>query len=285
MSVIDLPVRPLSTDDPHSPATEVRVLGSFRFLVRGVSCVPSAAKPRQLLALLVLNADQTVSTDTIVDELWGDEPPRSVKTAVQTYILSLRKLLANADGTDSAIVARTVLVHSGNGYRLTLPAAAIDAQRFELLARRGNGDFAVGQAHSAATALAAALDEWSGTVLSDVELGARLQAERSRLESMRLTIQERRIEADLRAGRHLEVIGELTGLVHHHPLNEQLHLQLMRAQARCGRRGEALETFHRLRRHLDGELGIEPSRSVHDLVRDILADSAADRMFPMSSSA
>lgn len=275
---------------------DIGVLGGLVVRVGGHSVVPSAPKPRQVLAVLALRVGQLVPVSVLVEELWGSAPPRSARTTLQTYVLQLRELIAAAlereaegsspsgaeegSGSEPATVrrrAKDVLVTVPGGYVLAAGAGAgagsdvvCDVREFEEWAGLGyraldGGDFA-----GAAGWLRRALELWSGAAFADVTRGPVLEVEARRLEESRLCALDRRIEADLRLGRHRELLAELTVLVNAYRTHESLHAQFMLALHRSGRRGEALDVYERLRARLVGDLGLEPSVRLRRLQRSIL---------------
>ena len=166
--------------------------------------------------------------------------------------------------------AKEVLVTVPGGYRLVVGGGVVDFRRFEALVSVGyramdGEDFA-----GAARVLGQALGLWSGPALTDVSAGLRIGMEARRLEEARLCALDQRIEADLRLGRHRELLPELTVLVNTHRMHESLHGQFMLALHRSGRRGEALDVYQRLRSTLVAELGLEPSPALARLQRSIL---------------
>ncbi|MEU8516900.1 AfsR/SARP family transcriptional regulator [Kitasatospora sp. NPDC048722] len=253
---------------------EIRVLGALGVRVCGESVVPSAPKPRQVLALLALRADQVVPAGVLAEELWSGRPPRSARTTVQTYVLQLRDLidraLSRADEPCAATCAKDVLVTSPGGYMLNTGGGTVDLHEFERLAGLGYRAMDGGDHALAARQLADALALWRGPALADVPLGGQLAVEAKRLEETRLCALDQRIEADLRLGRHRVLLAELTVLVDRYRTHESLHGQYMLALHRSGRRGEALEAYQRLRNTLVRELGMEPSAVLRRLQRTIL---------------
>ncbi|MFF2079766.1 BTAD domain-containing putative transcriptional regulator [Kitasatospora sp. NPDC058162] len=279
---------------------EIRVLGALGVQICGVSVVPTAPKPRQVLALLALRADQVVPAGVLAEELWSGRPPRSARTTVQTYVLQLRDLIDRAlarraegqaggeaeDGAAGAGVgpgearrpvpgkdcpgAKDVLVTSAGGYQLNIGDGLVDLRDFERLAGLGYRAMDGGDFPLAARQLGEALALWRGPALADVPLGGQLAVEAKRLEETRLCALDQRIEADLRLGRHRVLLAELTVLVDRYRTHESLHGQYMVALHRSGRRGEALEAYQRLRNTLVRELGMEPSAGLRRLQRSIL---------------
>ncbi|NYV77529.1 AfsR/SARP family transcriptional regulator [Streptomyces sp. UH6] len=253
---------------------DISVLGGLVVRENGVSIAPTAPKPRQVLALLAFNADQVVSVATLSEELWGARPPRSAKATLQTYVLQLRELIASALLQDPAgaapRTAKDVLVTAPGGYMLKTSHADSDVQEFERLAGLGYRSMDAGDYTAAARQLREALALWKGDVLTDVQTGPQLSREARRLEESRLCALDQRIEAELRIGRHRELLGELSALVSRYPTHEALHGQFMVALHRSGRRSEALETYQRLRRTLVRDLGLEPSPGIRKLQRSLL---------------
>jgi DNA-binding SARP family transcriptional activator len=260
---------------------EIKVLGPLEAVEGSVSIVPSAGKPRQLLALLALNARQMVPVVAMMDELWGPRPPRSAATTLQTYIFQLRRSLSAAmvgTGRD----AKEVLITRSAGYLLETPMGDVDACRFDELTVRGYAAFEAGDPEAASRQLGQALGLWRGPALIDLPRGNRLEIEATRLDESRVAALERRLDADLQLGRHHEILGELAGLTAQYPLHENMHAQFMLALYRCGMSARALEVFRRLRASLIDELGLEPSGPVQRLQRAVLAsDPGLDPVNPL----
>ncbi|AUG78894.1 hypothetical protein CFP65_4139 [Kitasatospora sp. MMS16-BH015] len=256
---------------------EIQVLGPLTAADSGVSIVPTAAKPRQLLALLALNANRIVSVPQLMEELWGAELPRSAPTTLQTYILQLRrKLRAAAQANGRPGCAEEVLATRHGGYVLQVPDSSVDATEFDRLSAAGHAAFGVGDLEAASALLGAASALWRGSVLADVRHGQQLSIEVTRLEESRIGVLERRIRADLRLGRHHELIGELYALTGRHPMDEALHAHLIVALYRAGRAPRALTVYQKLRDTLVDELGLEPSGPLQLLQRAILRGEPAD---------
>ncbi|WP_285740036.1 AfsR/SARP family transcriptional regulator [Kitasatospora phosalacinea] len=236
--------------------------------------MPSARKTKQVLALLLLNANHLVSVPTFIEELWDDKPPASAMTTLQTYVFQLRRMIAEAvPGVDPKEILATTL----NGYVLHVPPDCLDLNRYEQARTLGLRQYAAGRLHEAAHSLRTALGTWSGPALADVKTGRRLDSEVVRLHESRLTAYETCLDAELATGAHATLISELTGLTSQHPMHEPFHRQLMLALYRASRRPDALSAFQRLRTTLVNELGLEPSREVQMLHQSILsADPALD---------
>ncbi|MER6969179.1 AfsR/SARP family transcriptional regulator [Streptomyces halstedii] len=257
--------------------------------MNGVAVMPTAPKPRKVLALLALHVDRVLPVGLLIEELWGQRPPRSARTTLQTYILQLRELIGAALQAGAArsaelesaspdrvsVSAKDVLVTAPGGYLLRGGGGSSDVQKFERLAGMGYRAMDAEDFAGAARLLREALSLWSGSALADVQTGAQLEMEVRRLEETRLCALYQRIEADLRLGRHRELLGELTVLVSRYRTHENLHGQFMLALHRSGRRGEALSVYQRLRQALVRDLGLEPSAGLRRLQRAILETSEA----------
>jgi len=254
----------------HPLAMDIAVLGPMEISIGGRSLVPTARKTRSLLALLALNSGRMISTARIQEELWGDEPPRSASTTLQTYVMQLRNALADA-AVDQRDTGRRMLQTRGNGYALN-PGhnGRSDLVDFERQVTAANRRLEDGDLHAASTLIRDALELWRGTTLADVQCGRVLDAEVVRLEQRRRSLQDRRIQIDLTIGRHHDVVDELAQLALQDRTDEGVHSHLMLALHRCGRRAHALHAFHQLRAAMLDELGLQPSPKLHRLQRAIL---------------
>ncbi|MEU8258408.1 AfsR/SARP family transcriptional regulator [Micromonospora inaquosa] len=231
--------------------------------------MPNAPKQRQILVLLALNAGRVVTTQTLVEELWGDQPPRSFATTLQTYIFQLRAKLATA--ARDRDWARRLLGTRHSGYQLDGQLCETDVAEFDNLARAGRRAVDSGDPKGSSELLGCALALWRGPALVDVPVGRILRAEVGSLEENRIGVLERRIEADIDLGRHADLLGELTMLVAKHPMHENFYALLMVAYYRSGRAGNALEAFRQIRAVLRDELGVEPGPRLQRLHQAILA--------------
>jgi len=256
---------------------DIKVLGRLTAELNGVSVVPTAAKPRQILALLALQTGRVVTVPTLMEEIWGEHIPRSAATTLQTYILQLRRRIAAALDGDPARRPKDILVTQHGGYLLEVQPGQIDVQEFEQLCASGRDAHEAGDHRTAAELLRKALGLWQGPALVDVRVGAVLELETLRLEEDRMAALERRIEADLHLGRHAEIVPELRVLVARHPMHENFCAHLMTALHRSNNAWRALEAYQRLRGSLVEELGLEPSPRLQRLHQSILsADPALD---------
>ncbi|WP_329395859.1 AfsR/SARP family transcriptional regulator [Streptomyces melanogenes] len=249
---------------------EFSVLGSLRVRENGHDYAPTAPKQRQLLALLVFNANQVVTVGTCIEELWGESPPDTGLSTLQSYVLQLRRILKRVPRIGSLKAARELLQTRDGGYLLAVRPEELDVNLFHGLVRQGRAELGKNDV-AASELLSTALGLWEGSALSDVQAGPVLRIHLAGLEETRVSVQEQRIDADLRLGRHHDLLGELSALCALYPTHENLHAQFMLALSRSGRRTQALEVVQRLRRMLGDELGLEPSPRMNRLHQAVLA--------------
>jgi DNA-binding SARP family transcriptional activator len=242
---------------------DFRVLGPLEVSDETGPLLLGGQKQRAVLALLLIEAPRPVSTDRLVDALWGEQPPRTAATSLQNFISQLRKTL----GSD-------VLVTKPPGYALQISPEQVDLARFRSLTAEAR---ATADPSSRSAGFRQALELWRGPPFADVEFEAFAQPEITRLEEERLSAVEERIDADLEAGRHAELVGELEALVERHPVRERLRAHLMLALYRSGRQAEALDAYQHARRTLVEQLGIEPGRDLQQLHGEILRQDAGLR--------
>ncbi|MFI1281424.1 AfsR/SARP family transcriptional regulator [Streptomyces sp. NBC_01310] len=260
----------------------IGLLGSLSLHLDRTPVTASAPKQRQVLALLALNAGRVVTVPALIEELWGDRPPRSHATTLQTYVLQLRNALAAADSGRPGV--RQILSTCHNGYLLEDGACTTDVEVFEYRVRAGRAASEAGDHRRASEELRQALQLWRGPALVDVRKGTVLEIEAVSLEESRLGALERRIESDLALGRHADLLGELTRVVARNPMNENLCAYLMIALYRAGRVGRSLEAFHHLRAVLNHELGVEPCPRLQNLQTAILSGAPALDVWSVSWS-
>lgn len=258
---------------------DIRLLGPLVAEECGVSVVPSAHKPRQVLGLLAARAGGVVTVSDLMEEVWGDAVPRTGATTLQVYILQLRRLIAQALQEDTARRAKDVLITHHGGYELAIEPGWSDVAEFGRLVDAGRRAARLGDDRSASHLLGSALSLWRGSVLVDVRLGRQLELEALGLQESRMSALELRIESDIRLGRHSEVVSELRVLTARYPMHENLSLLLMVALYRSGNGPRALDTFHALRRTLHEDLGVEPSARVQNVQQAILTGGPADDLF------
>jgi DNA-binding SARP family transcriptional activator len=259
--------QPLAVPQPTQPV-EFTLLGPLQVIKDGRDCAPTAPKVLQLLALLLMRAGRLVHTDSIIHELWYDGPPASVRTTLQTYVYKLRKCIQQ---NDLAIVTGNGLVTKPPGYILQVEPAQIDVLNFQELCRQGREALACRQYEQAAALFQSALALWSGPPMANVNCGPVLSPYGVDLQEQKRNALHLRIEAEIEAGTHRDVIGELRLLVAANPLDEELHGLLMRVLARSGRRLEAMSLYRDLRANLQEELGLEPCEELQRLHNDLLS--------------
>jgi serine/threonine protein kinase/DNA-binding SARP family transcriptional activator len=250
---------------------EYRLLGRLEVLRDGVLVDLGSQRQRALLALLLANAGTVLSTDRILDELWGDAGTTDRQSSLWVYVSGLRGALEPDRPKRSE---GSVLLTRNPGYVAAVDPADIDSGRFEQRVAEARLTVGTDPASAAAT-LRDGLALWRGHAFEEFVYEGWAQADISRLEELRLEATEMRIEADLRLGLSGEVVSELKGLVRQHPLRERFVASLMLALYRCGRTAEALRAFAAFRERLVDEVGVDPSRMIRDLEQQILTDDEA----------
>ena len=238
---------------------EFRLLGSVDVVRDGRPVPLGGRRQRALLALLLVENGDPVSTDRLIEELWPDAPPAGAST-LPSYVSRLRAVLGSSAAID----------HSPSGYRLGVALDQVDARRFERLVDEGRTSLAEGRAHRARAQLGQALELWRGRPFGDLGGDGSLARQADRLEDLHLLATEERIEADLRLGGGVELVHELESLVALHPYRERFWAQLMLALYGAQRQQDALLTYQRARHVLAEELGLEPGPALRELELAIL---------------
>ena len=244
---------------------EFRILGPLEVRGKSGPIALGGLKPRAVVAVLLLHANESVHAERLALELWGPEAPPSAVKTVQVYVSRLRKAFGDPE----------VLATTAAGYRLRVRADELDAEHFGRLLDGGRAALAAGRHEYAAAVLREALGLWRGPPLADLAFEPFAQTEIARLQEQRLAAIEERVEADLALGRHRGLVAELRGLVADNPTRERLVGQLMLALYRDGRHDEALELFRDTRRSRLDELGVEPGRELRELQERILRQDVA----------
>jgi DNA-binding SARP family transcriptional activator len=248
--------------------------GVVEFLLLGPVVVRSGGevlpvrrgKQRAVLAALLLRANRVVALDDLADVLWDGDRPPSAQVTVQNYVKRLRQALGDAD--------RSRISTEPHGYQIRVEPGELDLSRFRDLLVTAQASARDGSWADAATQAADALGLWRGNPLEDVE-SELLRYEVPRLAEMRLQAQETRIEADLRLGRHAELISELRQLTAAHPLRERFWVLLMLALYHCGRQADALDAYQQARTVLVAELGAEPGAELRAVQQRVLDGARA----------
>lgn len=223
----------------------------------------TAPKQRQLLGLLLLHPGEVMPIRTCVTEIWGEHPPPSAATTLQTYVMHLRRLLARMPSVGSREAAHERLRTTGQGYLIAVRTDELDLLRFERTVARA--DRAAGDDATVARLLGAALALWDRPVLADVRTGPVLRSAVTHWEARRLEVHERYLDARLRLGRYRDVLPELAVLTRLHPTHEALHARYMTALAQTGRAGDALAAASRLTSRLARDLGVAPGPAIERL--------------------
>ena len=239
-----------------------RVLGPLEIEADGELLALGGAKQRALLALLLMHANEVVSRDVLLEDLWGEHGACGTVHGLEVLVSRVRKCLA-ASGVQP-------LATRPSGYELQVGPDELDSVSFDRLLQEGRLALNSGAFEEAAARLREALALWRGRPFEDVAYDSFAKVERERLEELRLLALEERIEADLAIGRHVEVVADLDALVRQHPLRERFRSQLMLALYRSGRQAEALRVYQDARRELVAELGIEPGHALRQLEQAIL---------------
>ena len=239
-----------------------QLLGPLEVSDQGRSVVIGGGKRRSLLALLLLHANEVVSSERLIAELWGERPPATSGTIVRVYVSQLRRELSG-DG----------LLTRAGGYVLRVGPDDLDVLRFERALAQGEAARLAGEPARAAAQLREGLALWRGPPLADFSYEPFAQREIARLEELRLVALEERIDADLALGRHAQLVGDLGKLVREQPLRERTRRQLMLALYRCGRQAEALSIYRDGARMLSDELGLEPGPALRELEAKVVEHS------------
>jgi DNA-binding SARP family transcriptional activator len=251
----------------HNPALlEIRVLGTLEVIAPGGDTVAiRGQKLRTLVAALALHAGQVVSTDRLIDAIYGEDVPKQADNALQALISTVRRAMRSS-GVSSPLIR-----NNRAGYQLEIDRSCVDALRFvDLLAaaRMRMHDDDLG---GASRLFHTAIDSWRGHALEALRDCDEVYGERVRLEELRLNAIEDCIECDLAVGQHDRWCGDLDAIAREHPLRERLWGQLMIVQYRTGRQADALRSFQRARHHLADQLGITPGPELRGIESAVLA--------------
>lgn len=240
------------------------ILGPLRLVDGGVTSAPSARKMAVVLGALLVRAEQVVSAEQLMAEIWHDDPPRSASASLYVHISQLRKFL-HRPGRPNPIATRRP------GYLLHIGADEFDVHDFQDLAEIGRRHVRTGRHEEAAHCFDEALRLWRGPALGDLRDGPIGASFTTWLEETRLECLELRIESGLALGRHRELVGRLYSLTSENPLRETFHHQLMLALYRSERQADALAAYQAARAVLNEQLGLEPGRALRHLQQAILA--------------
>ena len=250
----------MGTDVASLSEMEFRILGRLEVMSKGGLLALGGAKPRTVLAMLLLHPNEPVSAERLALALWGEAAPVDAVKTVHVHVSRLRKALGDGDA----------LTTTPAGYSLRVRPGELDAERFAGLVAEGQRAMAGDEPERAAAMLRDALNLWRGPPLADLTFESFAQTEIARLDEQRMAALEARIDADLAAGRHSRLAGELNQLVAAHPTRERFAAQLMLALYRSGRQADALAAYSRTRAHLSDQLGLEPGPALQTLQTQIL---------------
>ncbi len=250
---------------------EFGVLGPLQISVDGAAVALGTPKQRAVLAMLLINRNRPVATESLIEAAWEQFPPPDPRASLHSYVSNLRKLLAGV-GVDS----RTALVSAPPGYRLSVPENACDIGRFALGKNAGVQAAAAGKFEQASQHLSAAVSEWRGPVLEDLRDFQFVEAFATALTEDRMLAHTALAEAEIACGRSYAVIGELESLTAEHPYREPLWSQLITAYYLSERQSDALEAYRRLKATLADDLGIDPAPTVQALYGRVLRQQPLD---------
>ena len=253
---------------------DFHILGSLEVVDGGRVVAVGGSKQQALLAVLLLHPNETLSTDRLIEELWGDRPPATAAKTLQVHVSRLRKALAHGNGADGVLHTRD------RGYQFKLDPERLDAYRFERLIADGRAELTGGRADRAAELLERALALWRGPPLGDFAYEPFAQSEAARLGELRIGAIEELTDAKLALGRHAEVVGSIDALIAEHPYRERLRAQKMLALYRSDRQADALQVFQDTRIRLVQDLGIEPGERLRRLERAVLDQDPALALTP-----
>jgi DNA-binding SARP family transcriptional activator len=246
-----------------SGAMQLKVLGAIEIVDDGVVQRIPGRQRRAVLAILASRSGQPVSLERISHLLWPEEAPRQHAATVHAHLSHLRRAFRQH-------ASHEVVVTRGPGYALDLDVDQFDVGQFEAMARQGFSDLRGGAVADARLRLAASLDLWNGPAYGELGDEHFLAAEVARLDELRVSTWEHRVEADLRLGRHHELVSELLYLVDEFPLREWLWHQLILASYRSGQQRDALRHYETLRTQLVEELGLDPAPHLRRLQQQVL---------------
>ncbi|GAB1338455.1 AfsR/SARP family transcriptional regulator [Streptomyces sp. E-15] len=253
---------------------QFNLIGPFEIVTDdGRTYRPGTPKVCQTLALLLTRPNEIVTAETLIRELWGERPPRSAVTTLQTYVYHARRMFVNERLTAPD---RALLVTSPPGYAMRVTDDEVDVRIFERLVDQAQRHLAEDDPALALGTVERALALWRGPALANFPAGDVLIGHITHLEELRIRAYEIRIDAGDRLGRHREAIPELRRLINEYPLNEWFHGRLMSALGATGRRAEALQAYQHVRRLLADELGLEPSLELKRLQLRLLNPEPGD---------
>ncbi len=257
---------------------EFRILGPLEVAAKGKLVALGPPKQRAVLAVLLLHANAVVSSERLIEEVWGEKAPPTASKLVQVYVSQLRRAL---EAAGDAAILRT----RPPGYVMELPPDQLDATRFTELVTRARIEAKAGLIEDALSTYTDALELWRGPMLADITLESQAWTEVERTAELRLAAVAERIDCELSLGHHARLIGELEALTADQPLHERFWAQLMLALYRSGRQSEALGAYHQARVALREQVGLAPGPELQRLERAILTqDPGLEPTTPLRQS-
>jgi SARP family transcriptional regulator, regulator of embCAB operon len=247
------------------------VLGPLLVSVDGTPVTLGAPKQRAVLAMLVINRNRPVATESLIDAVWGESPVPAARTTIHSHVSNLRRLIGEAGGD-----GRRVLVSAPPGYQLTIADTDCDLGRFALEKSEGIAAAAARSFEAASSHLSAALNQWRGEVLADLRDFGFVDPFATAVTEDKLWVHTARAEAEIACGRAHAVIGELESLTAQHPYREPLWAQLITAYYVTERQSDAIDAYRRLKTALADELGIDPGPTINTLYERILRQEPLD---------
>ncbi len=247
------------------------MLGPLQMSANGTDVPLGAAKQRAVLALLLINRNRIVPSDSVIDAVWQERPPPEARGSLHAHISRLRRLVSSTGVDPTAVVVSTQ-----PGYRLTVPDEACDLGRFAIEQKAGINAAAAGRFEQASGHLSAALSEWRGPVLEDLRDFPFVDAFAAALTEDKLVALTVRAESEIACGRTHSIISELEALAAEHPYREPLWAQLITAYYLAERQYDALDAYGRLKTALADDLGIDPGPTLRGLHQRILRQEPLD---------
>lgn len=265
------PAPPAPQRTGTEPEIQFGVLGPLQVTVGATPIQVGTPKQRAVLAMLVANANRAVSAAELITAIWEDEPPAAARISVSAYVSNLRRII-----TEAGVDAHALVSTAPHGYRLEITTTQSDLTRFATEHQAGISAVAAGRFESASTHLTAALSLWRGPVLDDLRDFAFADALRNELTEDKILVHTARAQAEIACGRAHTIVRELETLVREHPYREPLWAQLITAYYLADRQSDALDTFHRLKKALSDDLGIDPAPALRTLYEQVLRQEPLD---------
>ena len=247
------------------------VLGPLLMTVDGTAVALGTPKQRAVMAMLIINRNRPVGTDSLINAVWGESPTPAARTSLHSYVSNLRRIIS-----DTGVDTRQVLASAPPGYQLSIADADCDLGRFNVEKSKGVQAAAASKFEQASGHLSAALEQWRGEVLADLRDFPFVEPFATAVTEDKVLVHTARAEAEIACGRAYAVIGELEALTAEHPYREPLWAQLITAYYVTERQSDALNAYRRLKTTLADELGIDPGPTINTLYERILRQEPLD---------